>query len=152
MKKTELKERVHESHEKLIKALDGLTEEQATRVGLTSEWSIKDALAHIVAWEFEGVRIINEIQQGTWQPRRLDHQMIDDFNAQAVTDRRERSMREVADEFNIAHMEMERVIESLPDEVDESSPAYKFVEGVTFKHHAHHAAQIEKYKGEGDRV
>ncbi len=147
MKKTELLERVREAHEKLVKALEGLTEEEAMRVGLNPQWSVKDALAHIVAWEIEGVRIISEIQSETWKPKKFDKQLIDEFNAHAVESRRENSMSEVRLEFDEAHQEMERTIVSLlADEVDESSPAYKFVEGVTFRHHTHHAAQIEEWK------
>ena len=146
MKKIEVEERVKDSHLKLLKALDGLTEEQATRVGLNPQWSVKDALAHIVAWELQGADIVSEIQAGTWKPQRLNKELIDDFNAQAVKVRRELSMREVSDEFNAAHGRMESLIATLPDEIDESSPTYKFIEGVTFKHMTHHAAQIEEWR------
>ena len=153
MKKTELLVRVHDAHGKLVKALEGLTEEEATRTGLNPQWSIKDALAHIVAWELEGARIITEIQSGTWKPQRFDKQAIDDFNARVVSERQERSMSEVREEFGRAHERIEQLIDSLPFEVDESSPTYKFIEGVTFKHHNHHAAQIEEFrKGIGVRV
>src|ERR1044072_3754126 len=72
MKKTELMERVREAHEKLTKALEGLTEEEAARTGLNSEWSVKDALSHITAWEIEGARTLSEIQNGTWKPQKLN--------------------------------------------------------------------------------
>jgi uncharacterized protein (TIGR03083 family) len=146
MKKTELLERVRASQEKLTTALDGLSEEQATRAGLTPQWSIKDALAHIVAWELEGARIIGEIQQGTWKPQKFDKQMIDDFNAHASEERKNLTMEQVRAEFNSAHRKMEDTLAAMPDEIDESSPAYKYAEGVTFRHHAHHAAQIEEFK------
>jgi hypothetical protein len=147
MKKTELLERVYVAHERLTKALEGLTEEDATRVGLNAEWSVKDALSHITAWEIEGVRIISEIQAGVWKPQKFDKQAIDEFNARAVESRRMSSMTEVRLEFDEAHREMERAIVSLlPNEVDESSPAYKFVEGTTFRHHTSHAEQIEEFK------
>ena len=150
MNKSELLERVREAHEKLTKALEGLTEEEATRVGLNPHWSIKDALAHVVAWEIEGVRILSEIQSNTWKPQKFDKETIDEFNAHAVASRQENSMSQVRLEFDEAHREMEHTIVTLlPDEVDESTPAYKFVEGTTFRHHTHHAAQIEKYRDEG---
>lgn len=151
MKKTELLVRVHDAHEKLTNALDRLTEEEANGIGLNPQWSVKDALSHVVAWEKEGARIVTEIQNGTWTPQRLDKQVIDDFNARAVEDRKNFSMPEVRAEFDAAHKEMERVIDSLPFEVEESSPAYKFVEGVTFRHHTHHAAQIEDWKQKGNQ-
>jgi uncharacterized protein (TIGR03083 family) len=146
MLKTEIQDRVRAAREKLIDSLDGLDEEQASRVGLTSEWSVKDALAHINAWELEGARIVSEIQNGTWQPQRLNKQQIDDFNARAVEERRTRSLDELREEFDAAHTRIEAVIASLPDEVDEKSPAYKYIEGVTFHHLPHHAELIEKYR------
>ncbi len=146
MKKTEIEERVRDTHAQLAKALEGLTEEQGTRVGLNPEWSVRDALAHIVAWEIQGANIVSEIQAGTWKPQRLNKEMIDDFNARAVEERRERSFGEVRGEFDAAHSRMQGLIATLPDEIDESSPTYKFIEGVTFRHMAHHAAQIEEWK------
>lgn len=146
MNKTELQQRVRESHKGLVAALDGLTEEEATRVGLNENWSVKDALSHIAAWEIEAARIINEIQNGTWKPQRMSKETIDEFNRQAVESRRERSMPQVREEFDAAHSEMERVIGTLPEEVDESTPTYKYIENVTFKHFASHGAQIEQWK------
>ena len=146
MKKTELKERVSESHRKLTSALADLTEEQATRKGLNPQWSIKDALAHIAAWEITGARMLTEIQNGTWKPQKITKEIIDNFNAQAVETRKEHSMPQVREEFDAAHREIERLIETLPDEVDESTPTYKYLEAVTFKHLTHHATQIEEWR------
>ncbi len=149
MKKTELQERVRESHATLTEALEGLSEEEATRVGLNENWSIKDALSHISAWEIEAARIITEIQNGTWKPERMNKELIDEFNREAVENRQGHSMPQVREEFDAAHREMERIIESLPEEVDESTPIYKYVENVTFKHFASHGAQIRKFRDEG---
>ncbi len=143
MKRTELQERVRESHEGFVSSLEGLSEDDATHVGLTEQWSIKDALSHIAAWEIEVARIVKEIQAGTWKPQRMNNEMIDEFNRRAVEDRHGRSFPQVREEFDAAHAEMERIIDSLPEEVDESSPAYKYIEAVTFKHFAHHGAQIK---------
>lgn len=148
MNRTELQERVRETHAGLTAALEGLTEEEATRAGFNAQWSVKDALAHIAAWETEAARIIGEIQAGTWKPRRMNQELIDEFNRQAVEGRRERSFPQVREEFDAAHAEMERIIASLPDEVDESTPVYKYIEGTTFKHFAHHGAQIKAMRNE----
>ena len=146
MKKSEIEERVRSAHRGLMEALEGLSEEEATRpASLNAEWSVKDALSHITAWEIEGAQRLREIQAGTWKPQRLSHEMIDDFNRRAVSERLARTFAEVSTEFDKAHAEMEQLLISLPDEVDEKSPIYKFIEGVTFRHHAHHAAQIAKY-------
>jgi uncharacterized damage-inducible protein DinB len=146
MKRAELLEKVRGGHEKLTAALAGVSDDEATRPSLNQDWSIKDALAHITAWEIEGARVIAETQAGTYQPQKLNKEAIDSFNREATGSRRERSMAEVRAEFDAAHAAMERVLDTLLEEVDESSPAYKFAEGVTFRHHAHHAAQIEEWK------
>jgi hypothetical protein len=149
MKKTELQERVRETHAELAQALEGLTEEEATRAaGLNAQWSVKDALSHIAAWEIEAARIIKEIEAGTWKPQRLGKEGIDEFNRRAVESRRERSFPQVREEFDAAHSEMERIISSLPDEVDESSPVYKYIEGTTFKHFAQHGEQIKAMRND----
>jgi uncharacterized protein (TIGR03083 family) len=146
MTRTELLDRVSEAHGALRRALDGLTEEDATRAGLNARWSVKDALAHIAAWELEGARVITEIQNGTYRSQPFTKETIDDFNRAAVENRRARTMAEVREEFDAAHRRIVEVLEELPDDVDEKSNEYKFAEGVTFRHHKHHAAQIEEWK------
>ena len=71
MKKSEMLERVQASHARLVAALEGLTDEEATRVGLNPRWSVKDALAHIVAWELEGADAINKARQGIYERKPL---------------------------------------------------------------------------------
>jgi uncharacterized protein (TIGR03083 family) len=146
MKKAELLERVRAAHGEMERALEGLSEEDATRAGLNPNWSVRDALAHVVAWEIEGANAIEGIRAGTYVPRPFDHETIDLFNEQAVSERRGRTFAEVRAEFDRAHRRMTGVLEALPDEVEERTPVYKFAEGVTFKHLSHHAAQIEEWK------
>jgi hypothetical protein len=146
MTKTELLEHTRAAHSALTKALDGLTEEQATQIGLTSQWSVKDALAHITAWLASGAGQIRDVQNGTWTPQKWDQETIDRFNADATEQWRNHSMTQARAEFASAYNEMEQVISSLPDEIDESSVTYKLVRAVALKHFPHHAGQIEEWK------
>ena len=146
MKRTEIQGSMEEAHNRLLRAIDGLTETEATRKGLNPQWSVKDCLAHIAAWETVGVGVIGDIGKGTWKPQEVDREFINGFNAHAVEERNDRSMREVADEYNGVHAEMEQAVKSLPDEIDESSPAFHLVELLLVKHPTHHAAQIEKFR------
>ena len=146
MKRTELLERVRASHAKLTAALEGLTQESATRTGLNPQWSVKDALAHIVAWERVGAEAISQIQLGTYERKPFNQETIDKFNAEAVEERRDRSLEEVRAEFEEVHAAFVGVLEQLPEEIDERSGIYKFADGVAIHHHAHHAAQIEEWK------
>ena len=146
MKKSELLARVGEARARLDAALDGLSEEDATRVGVTPEWSVKDCLAHIAMWEREGVRVLPDILAGAYRPR-YDDETIERRNREAAAEWSGRGYAEVAGELDAAHAELERLLEGLPEELDESTPGYKFIAGVTFDHMPHHAAQIEKFRG-----
>ena len=69
---------------KLLAALDGLSEGELTRSGAVGRWSVRDVLAHILAWEEEAVtrldllaaerpqdfaRITNEEELEAWNAR-----------------------------------------------------------------------------------
>ncbi len=145
MKKTEVLRRVREAHERLARALEGLSEEEATQTGVTSQWSVRDALGHIVAWEFKGADVISDIINGN-EPPRIDNEMIEHFNTEMVAARRTRTLAEVKAEAEAAHRRLIEVLEQLPEELDESTRLYRFTELATFGHIAHHTAQIEEWK------
>lgn len=146
MKRDELLARVRASHEKLTAAIDGLTDEAAGRVGVNAQWSVKDALAHITAWELEGAETIRQLQAGTYERKSFNQETVDRFNAEAVESRRGLTIEQARSEFEEAHAAFVRVLETLPEEVEERSPFYKVAEGVAINHHAQHAAQIEEWK------
>lgn len=146
MKKTEFLERAGVAHRALISALDGLTEEDAARVGLTAEWSVKDALAHVAAWETEGALVLEGLRQGAVEAPKLDKETIDRFNAAAVEERRGRTLAEVREEFDARHRRTGELLASMPDELDESSREYHLAEILAVRHYTHHAAQIEEWK------
>jgi len=41
---------------KLLAALDGLSEDEMARPGAVGRWSVRDVLAHLLAWEDEAVK------------------------------------------------------------------------------------------------
>jgi len=49
--KAQLLSATQQEHEALDKSLEFLTPDQLTRVSKTTKWSIKDVLAHLLAWE-----------------------------------------------------------------------------------------------------
>jgi uncharacterized protein (TIGR03083 family) len=146
VKKTELLERVRAARGEMERALEGLSEEDATHPGLNPNWSVRDALSHVVAWEIEAANAIEGIRAGTYAARPFDRESIDRFNEAAVAERRSRTFAQVRAEFDDAHLRLTGVLEALPDEIEERTPVYKFAEGAGFKHLSHHAAQIEEWK------
>jgi hypothetical protein len=146
MKKQELLNRVHEAHKQVTNVLDSLTDEQLMRVGLNAEWSVKDLLAHLASWNERGARELVSIEQGTWQPQKLEIAAVHEFNAEVVNGKRIKPFSDVRADFDRAHEEMMRLIENLPEELDENSPALRVVNGTGIRHIVYHAAQLEEWK------
>jgi hypothetical protein len=145
MKKSEVLERVRAAHERLARALEGLSEEEATRTGVTAQWSVRDALGHVVAWEFKGAEVLGELIRGNSVPN-IDDEMIERFNAEKAAERRTRSLAEVKAEAEESHRRLIETLEQLPEELDESTRLYRFTEVATFGHITHHTEQIENWR------
>jgi hypothetical protein len=58
--------------DELVSLLESLTDDQMHRVGYYPEWSSKDLLAHIGAWQAEAARFIQQIRGGTYVDEPLD--------------------------------------------------------------------------------
>jgi hypothetical protein len=146
MKREELLRQVNELQCRVTSVLDGLTERQAMSVGLNAQWSVKDLLAHLTSWKERAVVELVRIENGTWQPQKMEMEAVHKFNAEVVSDRQSRSLPLVRAELEQVHEEMLRLISVLPNEVDESSPAFRVINGAGIRHVAHHAAQLERWK------
>jgi hypothetical protein len=146
MHRTELQEKMSRAYTDLAAALDGLDSRAASEPGLTANWSVKDAVAHIVAWEREGLTQLAEVAKNTWTARPMDSASVNAFNERAVTDRAGKTMQEVLAELAGAHREMEQALGSMPDEIEKSSVEYAIIKGIAINHARHHAAQIQQWR------
>ena len=55
MTRDEILEALHASRAQVEAALTGLTDAQLIEPGALGEWSVKDILSHLTAWEAEAV-------------------------------------------------------------------------------------------------
>ena len=61
MKKEEVLHFLLEDHEKLVKTIDQLTNEQIKGITVIGTWTTKDIIAHITAWVLEITESIDQI-------------------------------------------------------------------------------------------
>lgn len=146
MERSELLENVDRSHARLLRSVEGLADEDASRAGVNPRWSAKDVLAHVIAWEHEGARAIGEMLDGTYRPVEITRELIDGFNERAVEERRGRTLEELLTEAAASHEAILRTLGRMPDEIDESGQPYQFARLVTVNHYEHHAGQIEEWR------
>ena len=76
-RRSELMREEDEGWAELRALVRGLTPDQMTRPGVTSEWSVKDLLAHLASWWAEANAELERMRFGTY---RLERRDIDEIN------------------------------------------------------------------------
>ncbi len=111
MNRKEIVDRLQNAHQHLDVTLQKLSEHELNDVAIYDEgWTVKDILAHLAAWNHQFVKDIDAI---------LNNQMYtfdnDQFNADAIKERKDRSYSEVYDEWTRSFMHLVAKIQSLSD-------------------------------------
>jgi hypothetical protein len=86
-------------------------------LGPTSDWTLKDHVAHIARWFEEGAAVIDRHQQtGTWQPALTDG--LDAWNAREVAAARGMTPIEALARFDAGHHQLQAAAAAMaPDEL-----------------------------------
>lgn len=164
----ELRGRIEESWESLQALLARLDERQLTAAD-GEEWSVKDQLAHLAAWE----RSLAALLEGRPRDRALDlcdsegeaeSDDIDALNA-AIRERAAgRTLAQILAESRDAHQQVLRALDALSnedllrpygyfqpqvaqDDDDDDRPVVGWIIGNTFEHYDEHRASIEQQVG-----
>lgn len=95
-------ERYKKEHESLKKLVVSLSEEQVTKPNTVGEWSVKDIVAHLAAWNWEAIDEVERVlkNEATWQARYDDKKGESEFNRKEVKKRRGMSWKEVLKDFD----------------------------------------------------
>ena len=87
------------SHQQLLRAIDGLSEQELRVPFPGRDWSIHDTLAHLAANEALMKHLAEDIVRGT--PTNLPHDFDNDrFNAESVAARRNEPTQEIRQEID----------------------------------------------------
>lgn len=104
MDKQQLLTKIDKAWSGLQTSIDGLTAQQMTQPGVTGDWSVKDILGHVTAWEEEALKHLPDLLDGKRPPRySVLYGGIDAFNALKTVENRARSLDEVQMRFDQTH-------------------------------------------------
>lgn len=103
--------KLDEERSLLVRTLDGLTEEQAAQIMATPEWSIKDAVAHLVGAERGMTRIARTMALGE-NPQLPEGYNNDEYNARQVGKRKSLSLAQVRAELDATRAELRTILDS----------------------------------------
>jgi hypothetical protein len=141
----------------LERLLNRLSEEQMLTPGVTGQWSVKDILAHIVAWEkvmldrMEG--ILSE--QPLKYPPIRNNEDVDHFNHNAFLENREASLSSVQLEFRTIYQGFLTVYDALDEDAltrpvpwdwaSDDLRLWHIIVANTSDHYREHRLEIEEF-------
>lgn len=153
--KAELLQLVQNGRIQLTTLINQIPKERMEEKGVESDWSIKDILAHITAWEtkmstsFAHILVSNDPPEWPTTPK-----AVDDLNAKFYADNRDKSLTQVLAEFETSYPNAVAATEALsaddlfnPDRFAwrEGNPLWWTVAGNTFGHYTDHIPNIQTW-------
>lgn len=148
MSKQDFLARVRAGRADLNQAISGLTEEQLTHEIVTGEWTVKDMLAHLAAWQGEARRAAERLAGGEAHPYLVEED-IDEWNARRVAERRRLPLVDVMQEFNDAHDALLASLERCPEDGGAAGPDWWEPTGPLWwltEHDGEHLAAIQAFR------
>ena len=116
-----LLDRIHRDREALAALWRGLTEEQMVhRPGPQEDWSVKDLVAHVTAWESFILERMTDLVNGE-KSEPAEHQDV--LNARAYEQHKDSPLADVLAAFDANWPKLEALVSSLNDE-QINTPAY----------------------------
>ena len=107
--------KLREARSVLTRTLAGVTEEQAARIMVTPEWSVKDEIAHLAGAERGMFGIALRMAKGE-DPQLPPDYDNDTYNARQIANRKEKSLANIRAELDATHDELMKFLENLTQE------------------------------------
>ena len=156
MNKSKVLENLHSSHQQILDAISGLSEQSMQHAGVEGEWSIKDILNHLSHWEAELVTLLWQIQAGQ-KPSAPTHTTadIDILNEQWYQEGLGRPLEMVLADFKGVRKQTIRRVEGFSEEELINPDRFSFLRGnslakkiaiYTFEHDLEHLDHIDGWK------
>jgi hypothetical protein len=131
-------------------------EERKTTPGVTGNWSVKDVVAHLTAWERRPVAWLTAVRQSAtpepapWPPNLSEEQT----NAWIYEANRGRSLREILDESGQVHEQCMKQLLVISEEELNVSGRYSWLNGSTlaesilgntYEHYQEHSQMLRMW-------
>jgi uncharacterized damage-inducible protein DinB len=162
MKRDDAINKLRAARKDLQDAGAGLSEEEMQRAGVVNEWSVKDLLAHIAAWDEEMLRVIQAFAMPGEAQYSYTISNEDDFaewNSEQVAARRALTLEQTQHEFENARRDLIQIIEGITDPVlmrTKTTPWGTQSTGLELlnteaEHDVEHAAHIRSWRKKRER-
>ena len=156
MDKQELLETMKTTRAEWDALLTEVGEPRMTVAGVTGNWSVKDVVAHLTAWEKRTVARLIAVRQGgkpepaPWPPNTSE----EEENAWIYEANRKRSLRDVLDDSRRVHDQVMKQLQPVTDEELNERGRFSWLDGNklvesipgnTYEHYQEHGELIRKW-------
>jgi uncharacterized damage-inducible protein DinB len=147
MTKTEYLEKLNEQRTNVLKACEGMVDEELVLPMGEGKWSVKDTLGHLAAWEGEVINAFDQKARGE-RPTIGDISDFDAWNQIQSAKRKDRSPDEIRSELHDGRVKLLALINELPETGDIWSPERSTAKmlNMLIEHDEHHWKQIHDYR------
>jgi uncharacterized protein (TIGR03083 family) len=156
MTKDELIAELEREWEALQAAIDGLTDEQLTRMPVVGEWTVKDLLAHIAVWESRLVTALFKAERGFVPSDLVEADAeVDALNAQFYREQKDRPLDRILEDLHDVHLALVNRLEAFPEQAlndprkfkwMKGEPLSRMVAGDSVEHYREHAEDIGRWR------
>ncbi|MEB2289292.1 MAG: ClbS/DfsB family four-helix bundle protein [Anaerolineae bacterium] len=130
MPKAEVLADLRAARERLLSAIEGLSDAEMLRVGVVGIWSVKDVLAHLVSWEAELVTALAHLPQGAGRPPHIvEIEDIDEWNAEQYRTNAPRPLAAVLEDFHGVHKHLLEAVAALDNRTLDDNRRFPWMEG-----------------------
>jgi hypothetical protein len=146
--KTDLLAAIRRERQRLEAAIDALDADALVQPGVTGSWSIKDIMAHIVAWE---QTMLGWYRAGSREDVPFTDEVVDAVNQQFYEEHRDRPLADVRAAFDASYRETLAAVEGMSQQElftlehftwTGEHPLAMYVQANTHWHYAEHLEEI----------
>lgn len=157
MTKAELLKQIRDERQRLETTLAEVSERQMVQPDVHGGWSVKDLLAHVVAWERNMCAWVEESIAGKvpqMLPPGLTWDDIDQWNEQMYQEHKDQPLAEVQADFRASYQQSLALVEELPEgdlfapdrfAWREGKPLWEMVAANTCWHYKEHDEEIRAW-------
>jgi hypothetical protein len=157
--KSQLLKDIQAEHSRLERCISALEPEQMIQPGIVGDWSVKDVLAHLAAWEqlfLEWYRTGLQNNDSATPPVGMSRKAMDALNREIYQNNCQRDLDNILSAFHSSYLETLTTIDAIPEEAIFSPGRFSwtgrftladYIAGNTCNHYAWARAQIRKHLG-----
>lgn len=156
MNKTSMIALIRAERSRFESALSQLSEAQMTEIPMEGEWTAKDLIAHVSAWERWLLEWLKNATRGETQTLPEPDEALDEverFNARTFAENRHRPLHDILLDFHMIYAQLQTVLETLPDDPDDErylawgdgEPFWQLIAANTVDHYREHVESVQNW-------